>query len=135
MKKRIKIFLIDDDEDDRWLFIEALSRMAPDVECETASDGSEAIQMLEDENRLLPEKIFLDLNMPGMDGKRFLALIKSTPRLQSIPVIVYSTSKFHKDIEETKKLGAARFIIKPSNYLQLCEMFREMFVSCDSARG
>jgi CheY-like chemotaxis protein len=133
MEKRIKIFLIDDDEDDRWLFREALSRMAPDVECDTACDGSQAMQMLEDNNRSLPEKIFLDLNMPGMDGKKTLTLIKTSPRLQSIPVIVYSTSKFHKDIEETKKLGAARFIIKPSNYLQLCEMLREMFVSCDSA--
>jgi CheY-like chemotaxis protein len=128
MGNQIRILLIDDDEDDRWLFVEALSRIAPDVECETASDGIEAIALLEAQKKPLPKKIFLDLNMPGMDGKKFLAQIKSMPGLRSIPVIVYSTSRLHKDIEETKKLGAAQFIIKPSDYLALCEMFRQMFV-------
>jgi CheY-like chemotaxis protein len=121
-----KIFLIDDDEDDRWLFAEALARTVPEVECDTASSGHEAIAILLSAKQL-PDFIFLDLNMPGMDGKKCLAQLKEHPRLKSIPVIVYSTSNFHKDIEETKALGAAEFVIKPSDYTQLCTMFKVRF--------
>ncbi|MBT1705706.1 response regulator [Chryseosolibacter indicus] len=120
------IFLIDDDEDDRWLFTEALARTVPSVKCSTASDGREAIEMLQ-AARNLPDLIFLDLNMPGMDGKKILTQIKQIDKLSSIPIIVYSTSNYHKDIEETKRLGATDFIIKPSDYTQLCNMFRELF--------
>jgi CheY-like chemotaxis protein len=127
MKNQTRILLIDDDEDDRWLFLEALSRIAPEIQCDTAADGQQAIDILTSENCILPEKIFLDLNLPGMDGKKCLAAIKSIPKLEHIPVVVYSTSKFHKDIEETRKLGASRFIVKPSNYSQLCDLFSQMF--------
>jgi CheY-like chemotaxis protein len=122
------IFLIDDDEDDRWLFAEALARTVPQVKCESAASGQEAIQFL-DASSVLPDCIFLDLNMPGMDGKNCLTQLKSHPKLKTIPVIVYSTSNYHKDIEETKALGADEFIIKPSDYTQLCQMFRTRFSS------
>lgn len=120
------IFLIDDDEDDRWLFTEALTRTVPFVKCSTASDGREAIEKL---HKFLkpPDLIFLDLNMPGMDGKKILTELKHDIKLSSIPVIVYSTSNYHKDIEEAKRLGASDFIIKPSDYTELCNMFRKLF--------
>jgi CheY-like chemotaxis protein len=121
------ILLIDDDEDDRWLFAEALARTAPGVRCTTVSGGLEAIELLSDESKPLPDLIFLDLNMPGMDGKKCLAQIKTNRRLKPIPVVVYSTSNFYRDIEETERLGATRFIMKPTEYSQLCNMFREMF--------
>jgi CheY-like chemotaxis protein len=126
MTKPKTILLIDDDEDDRWLFSEALSRTVPSVTCLTASGGPEALSTLK--GGAPPDLIFLDLNMPGMDGKKFLIQLKSDPQLKSIPVIVYSTSNYHRDIEETKKMGADRFIIKPSEYKQLCDLFRELFL-------
>lgn len=125
---KASILLIDDDEDDRWLFAEALNRTVPSVVCESVSGGHEALAYLdkigEDQ---LPDVIFLDLNMPGMDGKKCLSLLKRNPKFSSIPVIVYSTSNFHKDIEEAMQLGAQEFIIKPADYMQLCEMFRTRF--------
>lgn len=123
------VLLIDDDEDDRWLFAEALNRTAPHVRCYTAAGGKEALQELEDQKIPRPDVIFLDLNMPGMDGKKCLQLIKQDAELSLIPIIVYSTSNFHKDIEEARTLGATEFIIKPADYSQLCEMFRARFVT------
>ncbi len=131
MSTRKHIFLIDDDEDDRWLFSEALARTAPDVLCSSASSGPEAISILASMKEL-PDFIFLDLNMPGMDGKKCLSQLKSHPRLRAIPVIVYSTSNFHKDMDETKALGASEFIIKPADYTALCEMFRTRFADNQS---
>lgn len=126
MSNRKSIFLIDDDDDDRWLFAEALARTVPGIPCSSAASGPEAIEMLSAIAEL-PQVIFLDLNMPGMDGKKCLTQLKAHPRLAAIPVIVYSTSNYHKDIEEATALGADEFIIKPADYTQLCEMFRKRF--------
>ena len=101
--------------------------MAPDVRCITASGVPEALDLLKQVNAEMPDVIFLDLNMPGIDGKKCLAMLKADVKLKEIPVVIYSTSNYHKDIEETYKLGAQKFIIKPSDYTQLCNMFREMF--------
>lgn len=120
------ILLIDDDEDDRWLFAEALQRTVPAVNCITAAGGTEAIELLTSEE-VMPDMIYMDLNMPGMDGKRCLQILKQHPSLKHIPVTVYSTSNFHKDIQEAKALGASEFIIKPSDYSQLCNMFKAKF--------
>jgi CheY-like chemotaxis protein len=126
MNRQKSILLIDDDEDDRWLFAEALARTVSSVKCSTASDSKEALEFLQ-KAVTLPDLIFLDLNMPGMDGKKLLAQIKKNPKWETISVIVYSTSNYHKDMEETKKLGASDFIIKPSDYTQLCNMFLTLF--------
>jgi len=122
MNQRLSILLIDDDEDDRWLFTDALNRTVPSVKCITASGGQEAISLLDEGREKLPDLIFLDLNMPGMDGKKCLSLLKAHDKLSSIPVIVYSTSNFPKDTEDAIRLGAKEFIMKPADYSQLCEM-------------
>jgi CheY-like chemotaxis protein len=127
MLKPKSILLIDDDEDDRWLFTEAISRTVPSVRCTSVSSGPEALDFLSLQDRQFPDIIFLDLNMPGMDGKKCLAELKNDPRINNIPVIVYSTSNFHKDINEAKALGAHDFIIKPSDYQQLCTLIKKIF--------
>lgn len=115
------ILLVDDDADDQYVFKDALQNVAPSIIVDTAVDGIDALQKLS-ENRTLPQLIFLDLNMPRMNGKGFLKEIKSSQTLQSIPVIVYSTSSNPTDIEETKALGAKQFITKPNSYNELCEV-------------
>jgi CheY-like chemotaxis protein len=127
MKKPKTILLIDDDEDDRWLFAEALSRTVTGVKCTTVSSGQDAIALLSADGAKFPDLILLDLNMPGMDGKKCLEIIKKTAGFKDIPVVVYSTSKNPKDRDETKLLGASDFIVKPSDYNDLCRMIRDIF--------
>ncbi len=107
-----RILLVDDDRDDRELFSYVLRKLDPHLECYMARDGEEAVELLT--GRLAnPDIIFLDLNMPRMNGKKFLQWIKRNDILRNIPVIIYSTSKSLDDIEETRQLGALHFITKP----------------------
>lgn len=106
---------MDDDADDRHYFLEALHEIDPTIECVTAKDGQQGMEILEDRANSLPHLIFLDLRMPRYNGKRCLQQMKADPRLQAIPVIIYTTSRELQDSEEMQNLGAVHFISKPTN--------------------
>jgi DNA-binding NtrC family response regulator len=113
MKNDLKLLIIEDDADDRWLFQEAIKEINSSINCVFAKDGLYALEMLNDPEFILPDYIFLDLRMPRISGKRCLAEIKSTDKLKNIPVLIYTTSTDVKESEELKDLGAAHFISKP----------------------
>jgi CheY-like chemotaxis protein len=75
------ILYADDDKDDRDLLSEALEQIDPSISCITAHDGKEALSILQ-ENRTLPDYIFLDVNMPVMDGKKCLTELKKNSKLK-----------------------------------------------------
>lgn len=75
MKKVSTILIVDDDEDDKEMFIEVVSEIDNSTNCIQASNGYEALEILE-KNISLPDLIFLDLNMPRMNGKQCLQSIK-----------------------------------------------------------
>ena len=116
MRQIHRVLIIDDDEDDRELFCEALGYVNKDIDCFHATDGEEALAFLNDPNGNLPDYIFLDLNMPRLNGKECLAEIKKRNNIKDIPVIIYSTSNNRHDKEETKLLGAADFLHKPNEF-------------------
>jgi CheY-like chemotaxis protein len=107
------ILLIDDDEDDRKLFLEATGDVDKTITCITAADAQEALLHLNNLANALPDFIFLDLRMPGLSGQQCLVEIKKDARLASIPVIVYTTSRDEKESAKLKELGAAHFMSKP----------------------
>src|SRR6266487_683666 len=103
-KSKAALFLLaDDDADDQQLFKEALNEIDKSIRCLTASSGEEALNKLKTDLKQLPDYIFLDLNMPRMNGLECLVEIKKTNTLKHIPVIIYSTSSAEKDVEETRK--------------------------------
>lgn len=108
-------FLIDDDIDDQEIFVSVLSQINPSIRCITATNGQEAISKLKSEN-ITPDLIFLDLNMPLMNGKQFLEACHFLDRCKEVPVIILTTSSDKRSIEETRKLGAADFITKPDKF-------------------
>ena len=118
MRNPSKVFIIDDDEDDRELFCEVVSDISDSIKCVSALNGQEALLALQNSN-LLPDFIFLDLNLPRMSGTQCLAELKKIERLSSIPVIIYSTSKSEEDREKTKELGSVYFLTKPSSMVEL----------------
>lgn len=105
--------LIDDDRDDQEIFTLALEKVDPAFRCVIANNGYEGLKYLTNKNNPLPRYIFLDLNMPLMNGKECLIEIKKLSFLRSVPVIIYSTSSLQDDVVQTRKLGAADFITKP----------------------
>lgn len=120
-----KIFLIDDDEDDQLFFKEALELIKPLFQCDTAGNGRIALDKLKSSDSL-PDLIFLDLNMPVMNGLEFLTHIKNDKKINNIPIGIFTTSNITDDMELTKKLGAKFFFTKPSDFKILCTKLQKL---------
>ena len=119
MNKVRKILIVDDDSDDQVLLIEALQDLDASIKFQTATNGYHALELLHNSVHDLPNLIFLDLNMPRMNGIQFLHEIKKRQALRELPVIIYTTSSDPKDITETARLGAENFITKPTGLNEL----------------
>jgi len=107
------ILLVDDDEDDRKLFIAATKEVDSAINCFSAADGVEAMAYLRDDHNDVPDFIFLDLRLPGFSGEECLIEIKQEPRMANVPVIVYTTSRDVRESVRLKQLGASHFASKP----------------------
>lgn len=119
------LLLIDDDEDDQEIFVTAASAVSESVRCIAILDAREALRKLSDKE-INPDVIFLDLNMPIMNGQQFLSELKKHHELRAIPVIIFSTSSSHHTIKSLKDLGASDFITKPSLYNELVEILKPL---------
>ena len=126
MPKIELLFLVDDDIDDQQIFAEALSELDDSINLLTAFSGLEALDTLRESTSRLPDLIFLDLNMPKMNGKQFLKEMKSNSTLANIPVVIYTTSSAKTDKDETLELGAQGFIVKPDSYGAVCQAIRSI---------
>lgn len=115
--KNLKVLLIDDDEDDREVFTSAMAALPGCPQCISLEDAGEALLALE-EKMLDPDVIFLDLNMPKMDGKDFFLKMKARQNLMHIPIVIFSTSSFRRSVN-SKELDAATFIAKPDTFSEL----------------
>jgi CheY-like chemotaxis protein len=118
MPKPQSVLIIDDDDDDIEMFCEVLTDISDSIACNSATNGHEALELLQNSHPL-PDFIFLDLNMPRMNGKQCLVQLKKNEKFSSIPVVIYSTSKSEADREETQQLGSAHFVTKPSSMQKL----------------
>ena len=121
MTYKIKtILLVDDDHDDQLLFKEALSEADNTIMYRSAFNGIDALEKLSSKEMGLPELIFLDVNMPKMNGIDCLKELKKSETLKNIPVMMYSTSSFSEYKKECFENGAIDYIVKPDDYKQLC---------------
>jgi two-component system response regulator len=78
--------------------------------------GEEALSYLRSDDARMPGLILLDLNMPGMDGRKTLEIIKRTPGLRKIPVVILTTSDDERDVQACYELGANTYIQKPVDF-------------------
>ncbi len=120
------ILAVDDDPDDIELFRFAIKNLDPSISCIIASDGLEALSLLNEELILLPDYIFLDINMPRMGGVECLTLIRANINLQDIPVIMYSTSSNMEQIQFFKSLNA-QFLEKATDFNKLMTSLKQVF--------
>jgi CheY-like chemotaxis protein len=128
------ILIADDDHEDCELFSEAINEIDPTIKCWIARDGRQALQFLNKELVLPPDYIFLDINMPLMNGRDTLIEIKKNTRLRDIPVIMYSTTSDTREIQGYYKLGAYDFLIKPSNFNKLIEALTSIIISTRTSK-
>ena len=109
------ILLADDDKDDADIFQQALRAVAPSIGFSHVDNGSGIFDYLNDEKNARPSVIFLDLNMPEMNGWQCLAKIKNEKKFESIPIIIYTTSSNPREYEIAQDLDAHGLITKPTD--------------------
>ncbi len=114
-----KIFMIiDDDIDDRFFLKEGLKELFSNFVCFEAKDGADGLSQLR-KAEPLPSIIFLDVNMPLLDGRECLKELKKDAKLNTIPVIMYSTFFSKESITEFYTLGASSYLKKPTDMNKL----------------
>jgi CheY-like chemotaxis protein len=118
------ILVVDDDADDHELFREALHETDNKAAYLSAGNGEEALELLNKPGHIIPDFIFLDLNMPRMDGRQCLIRLRQLPHLEKVPVIIFTTVKPELEGEEYRRLGADLCVTKPMLYAELKKTIR-----------
>jgi CheY-like chemotaxis protein len=119
----ITCFLIEDDLDDQEIFLLALQKIGGEIDCKVANNGAEGLEVLADRS-FLPDFIFIDINMPKMNGIDCLAGIRQLDRLKDTKVIMYSTSSDVKITAQCKAAGADEVLTKAPSIRQLIDSLR-----------
>jgi CheY-like chemotaxis protein len=129
------ILLTDDDDEDRFIMKDAFREIGqPDV-IRFVEDGEQLLSRLDaiENPDELPALIVLDLNMPRRSGTETLKSLKSDPRYQAIPVIIFSTSVNEIEMEKCKALGATSYITKPARFedcIRTAQQFYDFSRNC-----
>ena len=122
----LTVVLVDDDEDDRLIFKEAIEEIKIKTKLWLFSNGEELMNFLKDPEETLPHVVFLDLNMPVKNGMQCLKEIRQSNLLKDLSVAIYSTSSSENDIEDTFIKGANIYIQKPNDFNKLKEVLKEV---------
>ncbi|HEX8561546.1 MAG TPA: response regulator [Flavobacterium sp.] len=126
MHSQKKFLFIDDDADDRDFFCSTMEMIDPSVQCFFAKDGIDALDQLNGDNQFTPDYIFIDMNMPRMDGRECLLQIRQIHRLKDSQVYIYSTTVNPKINDEVIANGAAGILVKPSTINDLSKLLQEV---------
>ncbi|MEO5600717.1 MAG: response regulator [Cyclobacteriaceae bacterium] len=118
------ILYIDDDVEDIEIFRDAIQVVDVFIDFTSVNSAREALSYLRNGTNL-PDHIFLDINMPGMDGKMCLQEIRKDTAFDGIAVTIFSTNSFPGDIEYVESLGA-KFMRKATSFSELCDIVRSL---------
>jgi CheY-like chemotaxis protein len=128
-KRRLNIMIAENDEDDRTLVRFAFDECKLSNTIHFVEDGEQLLDYLHHRGSyansvdlIRPDLILLDLGLPRVNGHEALKEIKSDPKLRSIPVVIFTTSRSTKDINSTYSMGANSFIVKPVSFDGLIEV-------------
>jgi len=121
----INCLIVDDDIDDQEIFAIAVRELKQPYNCNYILSAIDALELLK--TSAIPDYIFLDFNMPKMNGMECLIEIKKMSHLSHIPVVIYSTSSGQNFIDEALKNGAVAFITKPPRISDLVMILKNFF--------
>jgi CheY-like chemotaxis protein len=128
--KPANVLLVEDNEDDVELTLEALNNSKLQVKIHVVSDGMTAMTFLRREGEYAgaqrPDLILLDLNLPRMDGREVLKEIREDPKLTDIPVVILTTSEDEEDILKAYLLHANCYITKPIDFSQFTRIIKQI---------
>lgn len=128
-----RVLLIDDDKDDAAILLAAFSESGLSAALDHFENGSLALDTLMNNKGGIPDVIFLDINMPVINGWECLREIKKLAELQSIPIVMYSTFNLKSEGISAKDVGATAFFTKPDKFSELksklLSLFDELFTA------
>ncbi len=128
MKQPIHILLVEDNEGDVELIERAFQDGGPPCHISIVNNGMEAMDFLYKRGEYVhaptPRLILLDLNMPRMDGKKFLETVKVDTRLRTIPVVMLTSSQSPSDIRDCYERQASCYVVKPFNGKEFADTVR-----------
>ena len=127
MATKRNCLLIDDDIDDHDVFRMCLNTLDPNVSLTSVKDCAEALAMLHVRTDYSPEFIFLDVNMPKMNGLECLKYLRKIDRLKSSKIYMYSTTNEKTTVFESLRYGAEDFIMKPAKTAELKDKLAKVF--------
>jgi CheY-like chemotaxis protein len=124
----LEVLLVEDDPADVVLIREAFEHNGVRSTLHVAGDGLEALAFLRGERAPAPrpDLILLDLNLPRMDGRELLSVIKDDERLRTIPVVVLTTSDAEEDVLRSYDLHANAYVSKPVDFGRFVEVVRQI---------
>ncbi len=132
-RAHIHLLLADDDQDDCFLFSEALQELCTEAKLSVVHDGVELLNFLsENEIQRRPDLIFLDLNMPRKNGQECLTEIKQNDKFKQIPVSIFSTSFDPIVANKLREIGADYYIRKPADFSVLKNVLKEVIAIIQS---
>ncbi|MES2678566.1 MAG: response regulator [Bacteroidota bacterium] len=117
------IFLADDDADDKLLFVEAINDIDASINCIMTSNGHEALTLLKAMNPL-PDLIFLDVNMPVVNGLDCLKDLRATKRYSGVPIVMLTTSS--TEFIRAQAMGANLVLTKPPSFKELKDLLQDV---------
>jgi two-component system, chemotaxis family, response regulator Rcp1 len=126
----VQVLLVEDGPGDVRLMQEAIRESNPSVQLHVVTNGEDAMAFLRrgasHAHAPRPDLIFLDLNLPKMDGREVLAHIKADARLQTIPIVILTISDAEKDIKDSYELHANCYVTKPTEFDEFEELVKSI---------
>ncbi|SFQ28542.1 response regulator [Parafilimonas terrae] len=119
-----KVLLIDDDEEDQEFFIEQLLEYKSSLQVISAYDGEEGLKLI---HSIKPKWVFLDVNLPRINGLKLLESIKEFLQAENISVYMYSTNAGLQNKKQASELGAKHYFQKPESIPELRSIFKKAF--------
>ena len=134
-KARLRVLLVEDDDNDVVFFQRALRAHGSQVDLEIVRDGEQAVQALSRrDGRPMPDRVVLDLKLPRRSGLEVLTWIRSTPELRDLPVTIMTSSGEPSDLQRINELGIEEYIVKPVSYQVLLETVGALLTKWDGSR-
>ncbi len=126
----LEVLLVEDDLEDAGLTFEALRQGEVPCRISLVRDGEEALEFLRKSGKYAraprPDVILLDIQLPKLDGRGVLAVIKKDDDLKAIPVVVMTVSATHKEILEGEDLHVESYLTKPFDLQQFLSVVKSL---------
>ncbi|MDP4174831.1 MAG: response regulator [Bacteroidota bacterium] len=126
----MEVLVIEDNEGDRVLIMEAIADVLSDFSFRFKIDGEKASEyfneIANEAEAVLPDLVILDINLPKKNGLEILEEIRQNKKLSELPVIIFSTSSNSEDIAHSRALGILDYVVKPIDFFEYQDAVKKM---------